>query len=360
MIIQAGKSENRLYSVVAGRVKPQIQQLKITVFPLILACTPYNCQSMEAVCMHYCQEGIPSPVGWRRPWQEMGQVPFGGPFILVFPVVFTQVFLNEAQAHTRSGVISCSHVLVLHCRLVCCHLYNTAVCVLCCRNAHKSDIFHRVQKWNGQYYQQGALWQVGIKIHTGHNGSPCPKSTAGLMQSFATGNAPNPVICLAKVAAHFRASQTKILEIISKVIDNPIGSMSSHERAVLTLLAEQSQLSVLELLQYLKSILLKKAEEDTEALCNPCTSKLVGQRGISGKPQDLRLCHWMSGTVNLPSFSRFSSDTSPFSSQAISSCNPIASVDSWSDDIFNGQQKPTFPDFLCLGISSYWLSWNPS
>jgi hypothetical protein len=143
---------------------------------------------------------------------------------------------------------------------------NTAVCVLCCRNAHKSDVFHRVQKWNGRYYQQGALWQVGIKIHTGHNGSPCPKSTAGLMQSFATGNAPNPVIGLAKVAAHFRASQTEILEIISKVIDNPIGSMSSHERAVLTLLAEQSQLSVLELLQYLKSVLLKKAEEDTEAL----------------------------------------------------------------------------------------------
>jgi hypothetical protein len=28
---------------------------------------------------------------------------------------------------------------------------KTPVCVLCCRDAHKYNIFHRVEKWNGRY-----------------------------------------------------------------------------------------------------------------------------------------------------------------------------------------------------------------
>jgi len=48
------------------------------------------------------------------------------------------------------------------------------LCVYCCRNGHRNAPFHRVEKWNGRYYQIGALWQVGVKIYTGHNGHPCP------------------------------------------------------------------------------------------------------------------------------------------------------------------------------------------
>src|SRR5258705_350557 len=54
------------------------------------------------------------------------------------------------------------------------------VCVFCCRNAHKRDVFHRVEKWNGRYFQKGALWQVGIKLYLGHDGRPCPRSAAAL------------------------------------------------------------------------------------------------------------------------------------------------------------------------------------
>lgn len=57
---------------------------------------------------------------------------------------------------------------------------KTAVCVLCCQSAHKLELFHRIQKWNGRHYQQGALWQVGVKIYTDHNGSPCPRSLSSL------------------------------------------------------------------------------------------------------------------------------------------------------------------------------------
>ena len=53
-------------------------------------------------------------------------------------------------------------------------LDNRPVCVLCCRNFHRNHPFHRIEKWNGRYFQRGALWQVGVKIYIGHNGNPCP------------------------------------------------------------------------------------------------------------------------------------------------------------------------------------------
>ena len=52
------------------------------------------------------------------------------------------------------------------------------LCVYCCRNEHRKVPFHRVEKWNGRHYQCGALWQVGVKIYTGHNGQPCPLTNA--------------------------------------------------------------------------------------------------------------------------------------------------------------------------------------
>src|ERR1700691_3444817 len=59
---------------------------------------------------------------------------------------------------------------------------KSAICVLCCRIRHKLNWFHRVEKWNGRFYQPGALWQVGVKIFVGHNGVPCPKSISALSE----------------------------------------------------------------------------------------------------------------------------------------------------------------------------------
>jgi hypothetical protein len=53
-------------------------------------------------------------------------------------------------------------------------------CVFCFRDRHLINLFHRVEKWNGRYFQQGGLWQVGVKICVGHQGRPCPRSSAGL------------------------------------------------------------------------------------------------------------------------------------------------------------------------------------
>lgn len=46
-------------------------------------------------------------------------------------------------------------------------------CVGCCRQAHTSLPFHRVQQWQGDFYQDSWLSQCGIKIHLGHGGQPC-------------------------------------------------------------------------------------------------------------------------------------------------------------------------------------------
>jgi hypothetical protein len=50
-------------------------------------------------------------------------------------------------------------------------------CALCCRTRHHIDYFHRIEKWNGRFYQAAGLWQVGVKIFTGHDGRPCVMRT---------------------------------------------------------------------------------------------------------------------------------------------------------------------------------------
>ncbi|KAF8956034.1 hypothetical protein BDZ97DRAFT_1672276, partial [Flammula alnicola] len=47
------------------------------------------------------------------------------------------------------------------------------LCGLCCRNEHQFLLFHRVEKWNGRYFHVGALWEVGVKLHLGHQGMQC-------------------------------------------------------------------------------------------------------------------------------------------------------------------------------------------
>jgi hypothetical protein len=48
------------------------------------------------------------------------------------------------------------------------------MCRQCCRSAHKFLPFHRVELWNGRYFQAAALWQTGLKLHLGHQGMICP------------------------------------------------------------------------------------------------------------------------------------------------------------------------------------------
>jgi len=33
---------------------------------------------------------------------------------------------------------------------------------------------HRFQYWNGRYFRTASLWETGLVLNLGHNGSPCP------------------------------------------------------------------------------------------------------------------------------------------------------------------------------------------
>jgi hypothetical protein len=48
------------------------------------------------------------------------------------------------------------------------------LCGVCCRNEHQFLPFHRIERWNGRYFQVGALWQVGLRLSLGHEGMTCP------------------------------------------------------------------------------------------------------------------------------------------------------------------------------------------
>jgi len=49
-------------------------------------------------------------------------------------------------------------------------------CARCLKNSHRLLWYHRVERWNGSYFQIGALWQVGITLNLGHNGQHCPRT----------------------------------------------------------------------------------------------------------------------------------------------------------------------------------------
>ena len=48
------------------------------------------------------------------------------------------------------------------------------LCTMCCSKEHEFNIFHRVEKWQDNCFKMGALWQVGVKLHLGHQGMKCP------------------------------------------------------------------------------------------------------------------------------------------------------------------------------------------
>jgi len=130
------------------------------------------------------------------------------------------------------------------------------------------NLFHRVEKWNGRHYKQGTLWQVGVKIHTRHNRTPCPQSLSALSGISPEITSPNNKagIILEQVAEHFGKPQAEIVRLISEALEHPPALMSEIERDVLTMTAEQSGQSVLHLMGYLKSYLSRSAEREADQL----------------------------------------------------------------------------------------------
>lgn len=50
-------------------------------------------------------------------------------------------------------------------------------CHSCAVKAHLSLPFHRLQRWNGQFYEIISLQDLGFTLNLGHNGDVCPLNT---------------------------------------------------------------------------------------------------------------------------------------------------------------------------------------
>jgi len=143
-----------------------------------------------------------------------------------------------------------------------------AVCVLCCRNAHKLDLFHHVEKWNGRFYQEGALWQVGVKIYLGHDGKPCPRSASALtgFKEFIQVQQNESGGILFQVAEQFSLPQAEVLQKISDALDHTNGSIPQLERDILLASAEKAGISEIDLLCHLRASISRDADDEASAL----------------------------------------------------------------------------------------------
>jgi hypothetical protein len=131
------------------------------------------------------------------------------------------------------------------------------------------DVYHRIEKWNGRFYQRGALWQVGAKVYLGHKGKPCPRSRVGLstFQVYLPERQNNGGQGIVnQVAEQMGLPPDRVLETISDVLQHANGSMSQTEREVLRVTAASAGIGVLDLLQHLRSALSKDAELDADTI----------------------------------------------------------------------------------------------
>jgi CxC2 like cysteine cluster associated with KDZ transposases len=58
-----------------------------------------------------------------------------------------------------------------------CHLGQRLLCKKCCLRVHQHNPFHKIQYWTGQFFDRADLGELGLIIHLGHDGNPCPQPT---------------------------------------------------------------------------------------------------------------------------------------------------------------------------------------
>jgi len=57
-------------------------------------------------------------------------------------------------------------------------------CTDCCRTQHHRHPFHRISQWNGEFFQDTSLTDVGLEIHLGHEGNSCPNAIQSASSVF--------------------------------------------------------------------------------------------------------------------------------------------------------------------------------
>lgn len=169
---------------------------------------------------------------------------------------------------------------------------KSPVCVLCCKNRHKLNWFHRVEKWNGRFYQPGALWQVGVKMYVGHNGAPCPKSISALsevhLESFLRADSGHlNTINIQDVSGKFGKKANDFLAMMSDILDRPLGSLSNTEKSILDEVSRRTGESPDQLVRRLKGAVSKQAEREAENIQADADRSTAEAETVFGDPQSI-------------------------------------------------------------------------
>jgi hypothetical protein len=51
---------------------------------------------------------------------------------------------------------------------------HPSLCRDCCLATHKLNPYHSVERWSGGCFVRHSLYDLGLILHTGHHGEPCP------------------------------------------------------------------------------------------------------------------------------------------------------------------------------------------
>ncbi|KAI6012389.1 hypothetical protein F5J12DRAFT_926324 [Pisolithus orientalis] len=78
----------------------------------------------------------------------------------------------EAPPEPRDCVL-CGADGIFQC-IECAH--QPVFCTMCCQAEHKHWPFHRVEQWNGTFFEESSLQLASLVLHVGHGGKHCPAS----------------------------------------------------------------------------------------------------------------------------------------------------------------------------------------
>ncbi|KAG2341410.1 hypothetical protein BDR05DRAFT_949739 [Suillus weaverae] len=108
------------------------------------------------------------PQGQRKKWKKTMAMEFR-----------TQDYLDillEQDAPPRNHVCSLCDGDGMHKCRDC--ISQPIFCTKCCQMQHSLLPFHRISQWNGDFFERSTLTKIGVQIHLGHGGRPCPSAAS--------------------------------------------------------------------------------------------------------------------------------------------------------------------------------------
>src|ERR1700692_3134935 len=103
-----------------------------------------------------------------------------------------------------------------------------------------------------RYYKAAALWQVGVKLFTGHNGSPCPCSAEALsavedvQQIYHLERGHNHF--LHDIGSEMGMTSVEVAKCMAEVADLRLGDIPDGQKEVLQQLSDKTDLNILSLI----------------------------------------------------------------------------------------------------------------